>query len=170
MAQDYSGWALLNAKDRPVCEYVGITACTLAEASQVLTEPLEGGSLAAYNKVQAPDIVSVSLAISGDTAVQSRALDDLRALKQAVGTESLCRLVTPFFIVENLALETISQARTVTQNASALVCELSFLAVRSVSAGTATVTWSPKDPTSADEVDAGKAQPTLALRLSRGEV
>lgn len=168
MPQDFSQWAILNADGRPICEYVGILSCSLAESSQVLTEPIEGGLLAAYNKVQAPDVVSVSLGIEGNPSVQTTALDALRALKQSVGTESLCRLVTPYFVVDNLALESISQARSTSKNATALVVELSFLTVRSVSAGRVTVAWSPRRATSAQEVNGGKVQPTsLARRIEK---
>ena len=169
MAQDFSTWAILNASDRPVCDYVGIVACSLAEAARVLTEPLEGGNLAAYNKVQAPDAVSLSLALDGDPSIQTQALNALRSLKQAIGTDSLCKLVTPYFVVENLALETISQSRSVTQNASSLIVELGFVTIRAVQTGTRKVVWSPQNPTSSDEVSAGKVQPkTLAAKLTEG--
>lgn len=169
MARDFSRWAILNSRDQPICQYVGIMTCNFAEASQVLTEPLEGGQLAAYNKVQAPDSVTLSLAISGDPAIQTQALNDLRALKMAIGTGSLCKLVTPYFVVENLALETISQARSVTQNATALVVELGFISIRTVQTGVSRVNWSPRNPTSSDAVNSGKVQPkTLAARLSEG--
>lgn len=167
MSQDFTRWAILNANDRPVCDYIGIMECSVAENAQVLTEPLECGSLAAYNKVQSPDAVSITLAIDGDPAVQTAALNDLRALKQAVGTDSLCKLVTPYFVIENLALETISQARSASRNATALVCELTFITIRTVSTGSATVTWSPKNPTSSNEVNSGKVQPkTLAAQIA----
>lgn len=163
----FSTWAVLDSEDRPICGYVGITACSLAESAQVLTEPLEGGNLAAFNKVQAPDAVSVSLAISGDPAVQGQALNDLRALKAAVGAASLCKLVTPFFVVDNLALETISQSRSVAQNSTSLVVELGFISVRSVSASSTMVAWAPKNPTSSEEVKVGKVQTkTLAANIS----
>lgn len=169
MAQDFSTWAILNASDRPICDYVGIVSCSLAEAARVLTEPLEGGNLAAYNKVQAPDAVSLSLALDGDPATQTQALNALRSLKQAIGTDSLCKLVTPYFVVENLALETISQSRSVTQNASSLIVELGFITIRAVQTGTRKVVWSPRNPTSSDEVSAGKVQPkTLAAKLAEG--
>lgn len=169
MAQDFSRWAILNASDRPVCDYVGITACSLAEAARVLTEPLEGGNLAAYNKVQAPDSVTISLAIDGDPSIQTQALNELRSLKQAIGTDSLCKLVTPYFVVENLALETISQSRSVTQNATSLIVELGFITIRTVQTGTRKVVWSPRNPTSSDEVNGGKVQSqTLAARISEG--
>lgn len=158
MAQDFSSWAILNSSDRPVCDYVGIVACSLAEAAQVLTEPLEGGNLAAYNKVQAPDAVSVSLALDGDPSIQTQALNQLRNLKQAIGSSSLCKLVTPYFVVENLALETISQSRSVTQNATSLIVELGFITIRTVQTGNRRVVWSPRNPTSSDEVNGGKVQ------------
>ena len=167
MAQDFATWAILNSNGRPICEYIGITACSVAEVAQVLTEPLEGGQLAAYNKVQSPDAVSLSLAISGDVTKQTQALNDLKQLKMAIGSSALCKLVTPYFVIDNLALETVSQSRSVAQNATALVCELSFVTIRTVQTGEAKVEWSPKNPTSADEVNGGRVQTrTLAAKLA----
>ena len=135
----------------------------------MLTEPLEGGNLAAYNKVQAPDAVSVSLALDGDPSIQTQALNQLRNLKQAIGSSSLCKLVTPYFVVENLALETISQSRSVTQNATSLIVELGFITIRTVQTGNRRVVWSPRNPTSSDEVNGGKVQSqTLASKLTDG--
>ena len=71
MAQDYTGWAILNSKGLPICDYVGITACNVSQSATVLTEPLENGELAAFNKVQQPDAVRVSIGIDGDPSVQS---------------------------------------------------------------------------------------------------
>ena len=87
----------------------------------------------------------------------------LLQLKQAVGVDSLCQLITPFFVIDRLALEEISQARSVTQNASSLICELSFLKVRMVSTGARQVLWTPKNPTSANNVNGGKVQAETTL-------
>lgn len=167
MAIDFSTWEILNASNRPICDYEGIVGCNVVEASQVLTEPLENGLLAAYNRVTAPDAVSITLAISGDPSVQAQALDDLRQLKRAIGSNALCTLVTPYLVINNLALETISQSRSSSINATLLLCELGFTSVRVVQTGTAKVEWSPRNPTSADGVNSGKVQPkTSAARLS----
>ena len=163
MAQDYTSWAILNSKGLPICDYVGITACNVSQSATVLTEPLENGELAAFNKVQQPDAVRVSIGIDGDPSVQSAALNSLLQLKQAVGVDSLCQLITPFFVIDRLALEEISQARSVTQNASSLICELSFLKVRMVSTGARQVLWTPKNPTSANNVNGGKVQAETTL-------
>lgn len=166
-SKDFSTWAILNARSQPICEYVGITECSVGEQSQVLTEPIEGGQLAAYNKVQQPDSVVLSLAIDGDPSIQAAALADLKALKQGVGRDSLCTLVTPYFVVDSLALETISQSRTVARNASSLICELTFLRIRSVQTGSQQIAWSPKNATSSDPVDMGRVQSRDQTTLTR---
>lgn len=155
---DYSSWAILNSSGDPVCAYDGIASCTVTEGSQVLTEPLENGEVAAFNKVRSPDSVQLQLIISQDKTTQEAALSDLRSLKSAVGEESLCTLVTPFFVIDNLALEAIGQSRTSDQNANLLVVDLSFLTVKAVSAGSASVAWSPASATSSNPVNAGRVQ------------
>lgn len=163
-----STWALLNARDQRVCDYIGIVECSVGESSQVLTEPIENGELAAYNKVQQPDAVAVSLAISGDPATQTAALAALKSLKQGTGRDYLCKLISPYFLVDNLALETISQSRSVTQNATSLIVELSFVRIRSISTSTSRVAWQPKNASSANCSDGGRVQPerTSLARLS----
>lgn len=151
-------WALLDADDNPICDYIGITEASIGEQATTLTEPIEGGLLAAYNKVQLPDTVTVSIAISWEKAVQSAALARLTELKQAVGAGALCKLVTPYRVFDSLSLETISQVRSATRNATTLICELSFVRVRSVKTGSQSVAWSPRNPSSADPVDAGRVQ------------
>ena len=168
MARDYSEWAVLNASERPICDYIGVMSVAVHKQASVLTEPIEGGELAAYNKVQAPDGAVVTLAISGDPATQTAALADLEALKFGTGRGYLCKLVSPYFVLGNLALESISQSRSASQNATTLVCELSFIAIRSVITGSQAVLWSPKNATSSDPVDSGRVQTqekTLAMRL-----
>ena len=173
-SKDYSQWAVLDAQDQPICDYLGIMAVALQKQSTVLTEPIEGGQLAAFNKVQSPDGAVVSIAIDGDPATQTAALSDIEALKMGTGAAYLCKIVSPYFVVDNLALESISQSRSASENATTLVCELSFIAVRSVSTGSQAVLWSPKNATSSDPVDSGRVQTqetgrtSLAMRLTNG--
>lgn len=165
-SQDYSQWAVLNSRDEPICDYIGVMSVAIQKQASVLTEPIENGQLAAYNKVQAPDGAVISIAIDGDPATQTAALADLEALKQGTGKGYLCKIVSPYFVLDNLALETISQSRSASQNATTLICELSFIAIRSVTTGSQAVLWQPKNATSADPVDSGRVQPENSGRAS----
>lgn len=166
-----NAYALLGADDRPVCDYDGIIEVATAETSQVLSEPLENGELAVFNKVQAPDMVKVSLSLGYDPARQSASLGRLRALKRGVGRESLCKLVSPSDAIEDLALEEIGQSHTTSQGATLLTVELTLHKINSVhvtvtkvqwSPKMTKVQWSPKNATAAQPVNNGRVQPQKA--------
>ena len=152
-------WGLLGADDEKVCDYEGILEVTASAASQVLTEPIEDGQLAAFNKVQQPETVSVQLSLGSDPTVQQTAMSRLRALKAGTGSEFLCKLVSPSEVFENLALESIGQSRTTQAGATLLVVTLNFLQIRIVQVTSQRLQWTPKNPSAADPVNQGRVQP-----------
>lgn len=161
----FSQWEIIKSNGLPICEHDGIFSVSVAQNSQILTEPIEGGELAAYNKVQAPDGVSITLILDTDTDTQAIALRDLLALKKATGSNSLCRLITPYEIVENLALESISKTRSATENATLLLVELQFVQVLIVNTATRGATWAPKKASSANSTNRGKVQKSTAAKI-----
>lgn len=172
MAQKTTGagsFALLGADDRPICEYEGIIEIIKAQTSQVLSEPIENGELAAFNKVQQPDSVKVTLSLGYDPAAQTAAMGKLKRLKQGTGAAFLCRLVSPSDVIENLALETIGTTHSASHGATLLIVELSFMQVRSVSVSASQATWNPKSASSANPVNSGRVQtksPSALVKLA----
>lgn len=155
---DFTSWALLGSNDQPICEYEGILEITNSSSSQVLTEPIENGQLAAFNKVQQPDQVRIVLSLGADPTIQRSSLSKLQQLKSGTGQAFLCKLISPCDVSENLALESIGQTRTSQSGATLLTVELSFLQVRAVQVETQQIAWSPKNPTSSDPVNSGRVQ------------
>ena len=153
MKQDNSAWLLLDSRNQPVCEYEGILSVQVTESADVLSEPLENGQFASYNKVQSPNSINVQLVIGSNPATQKAALTTLTALKK--GTD-LAALYTPSKIYPNLALVEISQSRSQSEGASLLVVDLTFQEIRSAFVGSQTVQWQPKDPGAGNEVDGGR--------------
>lgn len=154
-----SSFALLGADDRPICDYEGILEIVKAHTSQVLNEPIENGQLAAFNKVQQPDSVKVTLSLGYDPATQTASMGKLKRLKHGTGTAFLCRLVSPADVVENLALETIGTTHSASRGATLLIVELGFLQVRAVSVSASSAAWTPKSASSAQPVNRGRVQP-----------
>lgn len=158
-------WALLNSAGDPLCDYEGILSVSVTESSQVLSEPLENGKFASYNKVQAPNIVSVQLAIGSDPARQVTAMEVLADFKAGTETASL---YTPAKRYENLALTEIGQSRSQSDGATLLIVDLQFQEVRSALVATTEVQWSPKSASSADPVDKGRVSAdSWALSLNK---
>ena len=163
--KDFSKWLLLNSSSQAICDHDGIVDVSISEKSQVLTEPIENGQLAAFNKTQAPTAVTVSIAIKGDGARQTASLAQLQALKTATGDSALCSLITPSGDFSRLALESIGYARSASQNASLLVVQLSFVTIRAVAATSGTIQWAPKSASSASESEKGRVQPSALSKL-----
>lgn len=147
-------WALLNDDSRPLCDYEGILSVNVTESAQVLAEPLENGQFASYNKVQAPNVVSVQLAIGSDPGRQTAALAALSAFKAGTRTAVL---YTPAKYFPRLALIEISQSRSQSEGASLLVVDLTFQEIRSATVEANEVKWAPKDASAAEPVDKGRA-------------
>lgn len=158
---DFSAWVLWNSNSQPICDHDGIIDVSISEKAQVLTEPIENGQLAAFNKVQSPTSISVSIAISGDMARQNASLAQLQSIKSATGDESLCSLLTPSGDYSNLALETIGYSRSSSENATMLVVSLSFITVRVATSQADSIAWTPKSASSADNKEKGRVQPSL---------
>lgn len=155
---DFTSWALLGDDDQPICEYEGILEVTLTSSSQVLTEPIENGQLAAFNKVQQPDQIRVVLSLGADPTTQRASLSRLQQLKSGTGQEFLCKLISPCDVSENLALESIGQTRTSQSGATLLTVELGLIQIRAVQVTTQQIAWSPKNPTASDPVNTGRVQ------------
>lgn len=161
----YGAWGLLGADDQKVCDYEGILEVSNASTSQVLTEPVENGQLAAFNKVQQPESVRVVLSLGYDPTRQRAAISRLKQLKGGTGAEFLCKLISPSEVSENLSLESVGQTRTSQSGATLLIVELSFVQIRAVQVSTQRLSWSPKNPTGADPVNSGRVQAERSANL-----
>lgn len=161
----FSEWALLNAFDQPMFDYDGIIEVQVSSSSQVLSEPIEGGQLAAYNKTRSPDRVNVQLVVRADPERQIKALADLSVFQQGVGKRYLCKLVTPNSVIENLALENVGRTHSASHGATLLVVDLEFVTVKLVESVTSQrKQWKGKRATSAPPVNKGMTRSKSGLK------
>ncbi len=155
-------WAVVDSSLNPICEYTSIGSIDAEFTASAPAEPIEGGTLAAYNKTREPERVVVSLLFRGDVAAQNEALAKLDEL--AAGTE-LCAIYTPAKIWRRMTLERYDFSRAQGAGASLLEASCSFVEVRAVNvtAQTAAASYSPRKATSAEKQNTGKAE-TSALQ------
>lgn len=149
-------YALIGADDRPACAYEAVLEVVKGKSAKVLTEPIENGRLAAYNKVQAPDVAKVTLSLGYEPDRQATALAQLTALKE--GT-SLVTLVTPDEVLDNLSVEELGTTRRASQGATLLTVEVSMIRVLAVRVVSQQAQWSPKNAGAAKPVNQGRVQP-----------
>lgn len=109
-AKDWSesSWALVDDNDAPVIEFRSFIDADITIGGKVVSEAIEQGSFASYNKTKMPVDIMVTLAIDGTPSEISQTLGKLRALQ----TEpTLFRLMTPEAEFKSLTLESYDYKR-----------------------------------------------------------
>lgn len=128
-------------------------AVEFSKETKVSDFPVQSGGFASYNKVEMPATPTVTLTFSGTESERAAFLDTI---------DAACKLTTPYDVVTpevtyvGYQLERYSYQRRNTQGATLLRVEIGLKEVREVSAAYAKVT--PKDPSAAEQKDAGKVQ------------
>lgn len=154
MASDMT-WAVIDESGSRICDYDSIDDLSADSQSVVPTEPQENGALYAYDKVSQPAQAHLALLFSGDVAAQTAALAKLEAARKSL---KLFTIVTPYRVVERMALIGISEVRASSGGMNLLTAELTFQEVKVANISGATVEWKPANATSANQVDVGKKQ------------
>jgi len=117
--------------------------------------PVEKGSFANYNKVEAPGTPSVTMAMDGSEADRKKFLE---AIDKACKSTDLYSVVTPEAEYLQHSLERYSYQRRSQHGLTLLIVEIALKEVRQVSAQYAK-TEKAKEPAAAPPVEQGKVQP-----------
>lgn len=103
---------------------------------QVVSEPVELGSFASYNKVKSPIELTVTLAQHGDADVLQTMIDKLADMR--TGTD-LFSVISPEYEFENMSLESFSYSRKREDGVNVLVVEARCIEVKEVESQTTSV-------------------------------
>lgn len=103
---------------------------------QVLSEPIEKGTFAAYNKIKQPTELTVTLSHFGEADELQNKIDRLAEMR--TGTE-LFSVITPEYEYENMTLESFSYSRRREDGVNILTVEVRCIEVMEVEAQTTTV-------------------------------
>lgn len=132
---------------------VSTNAVEFSKETKVSDFPIQRGGFASYNKVEMPATPTVTLTFSGSESERSAFLATIdAACKSTVAHD----VVTPEITYRGYQLERYTYQRRNTQGATLLRVDIGLKEVREVSAAYAKVT--PKDPSAAEQKDAGKVQ------------
>jgi hypothetical protein len=151
-------WAVLDSKYQRFCNYTSIEGDDISAETDVPTEPIENGKLAAYNKIIKPFQVKVTLLFDGAYSNQEQALAQIEAARQ--GT-ALFIVVTPSQVFKNCSLVNYDYTRSQSGGAHLLAVDCSFSEILSVNQNKGR--YVPKNPTSANKVAEGKKQSASVL-------
>ena len=147
-------WAVVDANFKKICEYSTIEGIDGNSDSDVPSEPIENGKLAAFNKVVKPRDVQVTLLFDGDYSNQSLALAKLESAR--AGTSTFI-VITPSQVFKNMALRTFNYSRSQSGGVNLLAVECQFVEIISINQNKSK--YVPRKATSANETKTGATQP-----------
>lgn len=154
-------WTILDEGGATAVTFTSFVDIDLRNEGQALSYPIEEGSFANYNKVDAPLGIRVTLAVQGTDSDFEYILAKLDEYKREAVKLSVS---TPARLYESMTLETYSYKRSREAGAGMLTVELSLVEVREVATQvTPTVITKPKNPTSSGKANTGKTQTTDVL-------
>ena len=135
--------------------------------TQVVSAPIERGSFASYNKVEAPSSPVVTLALSGWESDRKEFLD---TLELHCASMQLFDIVTPEKVYINHAIERYRYRREARQGAQLLMVELMLKEIRQVSSRFSKSAGTPKQAEASGQADAGTVRPQTPPASSNGIV
>ena len=124
------------------------------KAMRISDFPVERGSFASYNKVEAPANPAVSISFSGSEADRSKFL---MAIDKATKSTDFYSVVTPEVQYVNYSIESYVVSRRADRGATLLIVDLTLKEIRQVSAQY-TGGKTPKQPSAAQSETVGKVQ------------
>lgn len=155
-----SQWAILSEDGTSFVAFDSVIDFDIKNESKVLTSPIEKDSFAAYNKVETPLDIYVTLGFQGDMSAQAQALS---TLDKYIKETTVVSLVTPTATYLNLTVESYTFKRSSESGMTLLAPEVHLLEVRTVDVQ---VSRTPKRGKSASKVNTGQTQTTKPKRQS----
>ena len=142
-------WSLIDMNSgQNIVTFTSFIDADISDENKVVEEAVEEGSFASYNKVETPIVISVTLGLSGTTAILQNALN---ALKKYCHSTDLISLVTPTAEYQNLNLEKYDYQLKREIGRGALYVALSLIEIRQVKSEYTNVKVAPQQ-------DRGKVQ------------
>lgn len=106
-----------------IAEFDSFVSFNGSHESQVVRNAVENGSFRSVNKIRNPDTIIVELAKGG---YRSGIEAVLNALKKYQGSTTLCRVLTPFGVINNLNLVKLEYSYTKDNGSNLLIAKLHF--------------------------------------------
>jgi hypothetical protein len=139
---------ILKDEDGNEVTFYSMLEMSFTGNSSVVSEPIEKGSFATYNKVIDPLEATARLALTGEPSEIQNALDGLEELKKG---EKKLEFITPFETYENFMLESYDYRRDGNSGQDVLQVDIRLKEVREIETGKTTQAVSEPPPVSAEE-------------------
>lgn len=150
----HGNWSLYKSDGAQAVPFDTFFSLDVAADGKVTTYPVEPNSFFAYNKVQSPNVINVTLGLSGGTADRKAVIDALTELSKST---ELLSVVTPEKTFTNYSLESFDYTRSVGDGVDRLKVNLRLVEVKQVSSEYSNETIkSPKNASDGKTVSSGK--------------
>ena len=149
----YKSWSIVDPEDgSTVLQPDSMVAVEIKETSKISTYPLEGGGFAAYNKIDVPFQLRVTMSCGGQGEMTRE--DFLSTLGDMKAGVDLYTIVTAYDTYENANLIEYSVHHSATNGATLVVAECMFEEVRqnATASGQNTAQPSGSDPVKSGQV------------------
>lgn len=154
-------WAIVNEDSVSIADFGSIISVEVQHGGEVVSEPIERGTFATYNKTEEPLTLYVTAARDGASEELQAVLDALRDVKAST---ALYRVITPEQEYTSLSLESYDYKRVREEGANVLIIEMHWVEVKEVETNYATVVkLKPaqcKNKDNASKANTGKKQTT----------
>lgn len=154
-------WAIVNQDSVSIADFGSIISVEVQHGGQVVSEPIERGSFATYNKTNEPISIYATAARSGTSDELQAVLD---ALSEVKASTELYRIITPEQEYTSLSLESYNYKRVREDGANVLLVEMLWVEVKEVETNYTTVVKLKasqcKNKDNASTVNTGKKQTT----------
>lgn len=153
-------WNIYNADGETAVPFDTFFSVSFSNESKITTHPTEPNGFFAYNKVQSPGQMEVTLGLTGNTISRSGVIT---ALDELIKSTDLVSIVTPEKTFVDYSLESFDYSRESGNGIDRLVVKLSLMEIVQVSPEYTNETIpAPKQAADSKTVNAGKQTPVQA--------
>jgi hypothetical protein len=156
-AQD---WAIYDENGNEALPFSSLLSFDIKDDGKVVSDPVEQGSFASYNKTSSPHEINIEIATEGTSEDAEKTLTALTKLREE---PIKITLATPSESFPGLTLESFSYSKQASAGYNLLVVKLKLVEVREVDTNITTTVVPPpaaKNPDSASKTNTGKAGTT----------
>lgn len=152
-------WGIFDTDFYPLCDWDNIIAVDFLKEAKVCTYPLQGGAFEAYNKVQSPFDVRVTLSKGGDASGRTAFMQTLQTAASAL---TRYQVITPEITYENLTVQHVDYRRESRAGASLITADVWLIEIRETVTTKFTKTKTPAGAATVDNGTVAAQTPTTA--------
>lgn len=156
-------WGIFDTDYVPICDWDNIIAIDFLKEAKVCTYPLQGGAFEAYNKVQSPFDVRVTLSKGVDAGFDTGGRTAfMQTLQAATSALTRYQVITPEITYENLTVQHVDYRRESRSGVSLITADVWLTEIRETVTTKFTQTKQPAGAATVNNGTVAAQTPTTA--------